>query len=397
MRGLPAHLLELVTAALMVPVAWGVRLLKGSPDRITVVGWWGSETVGDVAILGQLLQECAEAAPEAEVVLVSFRPDITRVTLDELGRNDIRLVAVGGASGRAVVLCRCLVYGGGPLMESNRMPLWVLRSLLARLGGARILLYSCGIGPLRSARAEWAVGMLLRLSNHVVLRDRTSFAWGEKVLGRDRIALSVDPAFHYASSRRRVGSPRNEDRLALALRFPPSSYLDGVATNQNERLLDAVAGALNELMARRPLNVVGCVMHTGYEETDDHRVYEQLALRLDQADRLHVAPGRHTVDHVLSEIEGSSALVTLRFHGMILALATGTPFVAVDCVQPSGKISAAAALAGRMGSVIPWDEMSAGELALRIGRAMAEPEQPACDFSEDRRARIRLLSEAMHR
>ncbi len=393
-----APLLELLTAWAMIPVAWAARLLFGSPERLTIVGWWGSETVGDVAILGQLLRECEQVAPSAEIVLVSFRPEITRVTLDELGRPDVRLLPVGPASGRAAVLSRLLIYGGGPLMESPRMLVWAVRTLLARAAGTRVLLYACGIGPIRSGRVELAVKTILRLSDHLILRDRSSLEWAYEVLGPGKGVVSVDPALHYASGTRRKGHPRREDQLALALRFPPSSYLDGADTNESaDRLLDVVAEAVNEVMKERALVLVGCVMHTGFEESDDHRVYERLAPRLDRPDRLRVPPGRHTVDQVRREIEVSRALLTLRFHGMILALATETPFVAIDCVRPSGKITATAATFDRTDSVLPWDDMEGRVLAERLRRAMAEPPRAVPDLAEAREIRLRLLRAAMRR
>src|SRR5687768_14325055 len=84
-----AHLLELAVAALAVPVARLQRLLGMTPTRITIVGWWGSETVGDEAILGQLLHECSEVRAGAPLSLVSFNVLVSRRTLLGLGRTDV--------------------------------------------------------------------------------------------------------------------------------------------------------------------------------------------------------------------------------------------------------------------------------------------------------------------
>lgn len=390
-----AHVAELVVAALLLPVARLARLLGWRPRRIVIVGWWGSETVGDVAILGQLLTECAEVAPGARVTLVSFDRAVSRASLVELGRDDVELIGVGASSGWAAVACRALVYGGGPLMESPSTVPWAIRARLARWGGARVMIYACGIGPVRSPRVARAVRSLLRSATQVVLRDRVSYDW-DTGLSRERQALvSFDPAFDYVRSVRSSAPIRRPGHLALALRLPTTGYLDGLDQRRaGDEFLDTVARAINELARERALVLVGCTMHTGFAESDDHAVYEQLRVRLDAPASLQVPEGRQTVAEVVRAMETSQAAFTVRFHGMILALASDTPVVAVDYARPSGKASAAAELAGRQDAVVRWDALDAEDLARRLRRALDSPALPAPDFRRARQARAGLLADA---
>ncbi|MHB1297043.1 MAG: polysaccharide pyruvyl transferase family protein [Gemmatimonadaceae bacterium] len=394
---LASRLIELLAAVLLLPVARLRRLLGPRPGRVVIVGWWGSETVGDVAILGQLLAECAEVAPELRLTLVSFDLSVSRASLADLGRPDVDLIGIGAASGWAMVSGRCLVFGGGPLMESPNMVLWALRAKLVRWAGGRVMIYSCGIGPLRSRRASRAVAALVRTASHVVLRDQASFDWDAALSRQTNAVVSFDPAFDFARGLRAPRPARRRDRLALALRVPPARYLGDLdARREAERFLEVLARALNELMRDRPLELVGCVMHTGFADSDDHAVYERLRALLERPSLLSVVPGRHSLNDVVRALEGSQAALTVRFHGMILALATDTPFVAVDYARPSGKVSAAASLAGRAGAVVRWDELDAGELARRMRLAL-DPAQrfPAVDLGPARAARVRVLREAV--
>lgn len=392
-----AHLAELLAAALLFPVARLCRWLGWKPGRIVIVGWWGSETAGDVAILGQLLVECAKVAPGAGITLVSFDRDVSRASLAELGREDVVLLAVGASSGWAAVACRALVYGGGPLMESPSTLPWAIRARLARWAGARVMIYACGIGPVRTARATHAVRALIRSATHVVLRDQRSYEW-DAALSREKHALvSFDPAFDLVRSLRSPRAVRRPERLALALRLPTAGYLDGLDQRRaGDAFLDLVAISLNALARERTLELVGCTMHTGFADSDDEAVYEQLRARLDAPARLVVAPGRQTVAEIVRAMESSQAAFTVRFHGMILALGTDTPFVAVDYARPSGKVSAAAALAGRSASVVAWDDLDAADLTRRLGHALrgAVPQLPA-NFDDARRTRVKLLGEAL--
>jgi polysaccharide pyruvyl transferase WcaK-like protein len=392
-----AHLFELLAAAAFFPVARLGRLVGWHSRRILIVGWWGSETVGDVAILGRLFAECDELAPDAKLTLASFDCEVSRRSLAELGRPDVELLPVGAASGWAAVACRALVYGGGPLMESPSMLPWAVRARLARWAGARVMLYACGIGPVRSARTAGAVRTLVRAATHVVFRDRSSYDWDRDLSIERRAVVSFDPAFDYATRMRSPNAERRRDRLALALRLPTTGYLGRLdAGRAGEAFLDVVAEALNTLAKERALELVGCTMHTGFAESDDHGVYERLRERLTAPGLLTVARSRHSVADVVRVLETSQAALTVRFHGMIFALATGTPFVAIDYARPSGKVSAAAAMVGRSASVVGWDELTADDLARRL-REMLECTRPPppVNIDDARQARMAVLREAI--
>jgi polysaccharide pyruvyl transferase WcaK-like protein len=392
-----AHLVELLAAALLFPVARLRRLLGWRPRRIVIVGWWGSETVGDVAILGQLFVECGEVAPDAKLALVSFDRDVSRASLAELGREDVELLPVGAASGWAAVSCRALVYGGGPLMDSPSMVPWALRARLARWAGSRVMIYACGIGPVWSARTARAVRVLVRSATHVVLRDRRSYDWDADLSRASHAVVSFDPAFDFARRVRSPSADRRRDRLALALRLPSTGYLGGLdLCRAGEAFLDVVAEALNTLGKERTLELVGCTMHAGFADSDDHAVYVRLRARLAVPDRLIVAPGRQSVADVVRALETSHAALTVRFHGMILALGTDTPFVAIDYARPSGKVSAAAAMAGRSASVVRWDEVGADDLTRRLSEMLdsTDAARPV-DVDQARRARVAILRDAV--
>lgn len=390
-----AHLLELATAVLLAPAVRMLRLLGWRPDRVVIVGWWGSETVGDVAILGQLLIECDEVAPGARVTLVSFDHAVSRETLRDLQRTDVDIVRVGPASAWAAVSARALVHGGGPLMESASMRPWALRAWLARAAGAPVVIYACGIGPVRSHARQRAIASLLRASTHVALRDQASMEWDAALTREKAAVLSFDPAFDFARGMRVPHRVRHADQLALALREPPAAYLADLDPHEStERFLDTVAGALNALGRERPLTLVGLVMHTGFADSDDHAIYARLRTRLHHPERLQVASGRHRVTQVVTALETSSAALTVRFHALIFALATQTPVVAIDYARPQGKASAAAALVGRSADVVTWDALDSEALAARLRAAMGST-RDAVDLQAARDARLKMLRDAL--
>jgi polysaccharide pyruvyl transferase WcaK-like protein len=389
-----AYVAELALAALLVPATKLLKLVGWQPRHVTIVGWWGSETVGDVAILGQLLAELRETAPTVPVRVISFDAQITRTSLRELQRSDIPVYALGPSSAWGLVSSRCVVVGGGPLMESPSMRPWAWRHRVARAAGANVLLYANGIGPVRSPAGVDAIASIVRGASHVVLRDVGSVQWCAQHAQRSDVTLSFDPAFDFVHAHRTAGVLRRP-QLALALRTPPAAYLGASDTAAaTERFLDRLAASLNALVKTHDVQFAGIVMHEGFTDSDDAALYERLRAKLTEPARLHVAPAQKVSD-VIRTLQESHGALTVRFHAMIFALATDTPFVAVDSARPDGKVSAAADDIGRAAHVVTWDALNSDDLSKRLGELLSTTAAAPIDVRARSAARRAVLRAAL--
>ena len=400
---LAAYLAEAAIGVLALPAAWLLRLRPGGRGKrrpkVVVQGWYGSETAGDVAILGQVLREWEAALAGARLMVASFEPRITRRTLAELGRQDLPVLETGAASAWHQATAACTVFGGGPLMESRSMPFWALRALLARLAGGKVVVHGCGIGPLRSRRGRAWVGWILRLSNRVLLRDRRSAELYPRLLERRPASVSFDPAYDYVRARRPAApaAAAAEPVLALFLRLPPPVFLHS-HDRARAGFLPLVAAALDRLAEERGARFVGLVMHGDFPESDDAGVYRALAGLLEQPRRLIVPEGYQSFARILSVLAAASAALTVRFHGMIFSLALDKPFLAIDYTVPRGKTRAAAEVVGAAERVIAWQDLGPQTLAHRLDALLDEAAAggdgaaPAGDgFARERIAVLRQL------
>lgn len=390
------HAVELVVAAVCSLPATLLARLGPRPSAVTIIGWWGSETVGDVAILGQLLEECTQVAPGRALRIVSFAPAITRASLSELRRADVAVLPVGPRSALALLRSHAVIVGGGPLMDSPSMRVWWWRLRLARMTGARVLLYANGIGPVRLPTTSRAIHGILDAATHIALRDRASLEWAAPTLRNRGAVLCVDPAWSYARSRRTRSASRRPDVLALALRLPGTAYRAPDADEDGgARFVTTIAAVLNRLAKERGMRFVGCVMHEGFADSDDRELYGRLRQRLDDPARLEVAPNRHTVDHVVRTMESATAALTVRFHGFVIAAATDTPVVAVDYASPQGKVTAAAGLLARPEAVIRWEDLSEQRLFAAVLGALDAAERLPEAHAAGEAERAALLAAAL--
>jgi polysaccharide pyruvyl transferase WcaK-like protein len=390
-----AYLTEFLYSLLLAPLGHIARILGFAPRRVTIIGWWGSETVGDIAILGQLLAELEPLCATKDLRIVSFDAALTRRSLLQLGKPDVSVVPLGVQSAVELITSRTVIVGGGPLMESPAMRFWAWNARVARFTGAQLMLYANGIGPLRSKSVADAVRVVVRKANYSVLRDTLALAWAKDDARRMDAQLSFDPAYDYLRSKSTAGTAR-KPQLALALRTPPASYLgSGDVASATEGFVRTLAAALDAIAEAGDVSFVGIVMHTGHADSDDHAVYRQLRSAMRHPERLQVAPGEHSISQVIATLQESRAALTVRFHAMIFALATRTPFVAVDYARPDGKVSAAASDIGRSDDVILWDALTVDALTTKLLSALDAGDTTAPDLRAKTDTRLAVLRAAV--
>ena len=132
---------------------------------VVVCGWYGTETLGDKAILGQIVLDLRRAFPDRPVHVASLYPHLTRVTKQQMPElADVDIVCIDDAIARARS-CYAMVFGGGPLMGLDE--LLHMRALFegASSAGRPCIVAGCGVGPFVSRRYEPIIRDILRLAN----------------------------------------------------------------------------------------------------------------------------------------------------------------------------------------------------------------------------------------
>lgn len=367
-----AFAIELALSTVVATFVRRSRRGRREVERVLITGWYGSETVGDVAILGQIIREIRATVPNATIRVATFDVLRTVDSLAQLGETHVEAVKVGVASGWAQGRCDLLIFGGGPLMESPSMRLWLTRARICRWSRARVVVHSCGIGPIRTDRTAHAVRLLVAAADLVMVRDDDSAQFIENDR-HDDVApvVTFDPAYDYVTDRPDPDVAINPMSIVLALRYPSPQYVgsDRSTAAWRTEFARTIASTLDRL-ASDGYVFTGAVM---YEDTNesDRLVYADVRAQMDRPEALAVPTGPHTVDTVATMIDGAAAVLAVRFHGFIFALARDKPVVAIDYSVPSGKTTAAAERYGALESVIDLDDATPAELTGALRRALA--------------------------
>jgi polysaccharide pyruvyl transferase WcaK-like protein/MoaA/NifB/PqqE/SkfB family radical SAM enzyme len=354
--------------------------------RVLICGWYGTETVGDKAILAGIIAALRRQLSTVEITLVSVFPYVSEMSRRQMGElKGCRIVTPADAL-TAVSQTDLVAFGGGPLMAIDELADMEAIFRAAKQAGVPTLIAGCGVGPLGATWHDAALKRILELASVRIFRDEESRALAGK-LGVDVAADAVaeDPAFTWLESCK-DSIPRVLPRrptLVLGLRdFPYRSYGRHLSTREGEqasrRQEAAVLEALEVLVAQCPeLLIKPLPMCTNHFGGDDRWHYRRmfrgngkLAANLDLS---LLGPELTPIEYCRAYRSATVAL-TMRFHALVFAIGLGVPAVAIDYTLGQGKVQA---LARRFS--VPFQsltELDSGFIVAEVTRHLTATDTP---------------------
>ena len=168
---------------------------RGRRDGVLVCGAYGRGNAGDDAILEAIVAELRALDPDLPIWVLSRHPDSTRLTY--------RVNSIYTFNFPRFLLrmrrTRLYINGGGSLMQdvTSHRSLWFYLFTISagKILGNQVLMYGCGIGPIRSpSNRRRAARVLQKRVDAITLRDTHSREELERMgVDRPEISLSADP------------------------------------------------------------------------------------------------------------------------------------------------------------------------------------------------------------
>ncbi len=319
--------------------------------RIALAGWFGSDNLGDELILKSLIRTLR--ARGAEPVVISVDSARTRrdhavdaVTHRNPGQSPTLRRALGGIDGMAVA-------GGIFQSETSpwNIPFHTSRHRAGARAGCTIAAVGIGVGHVHGWLGRGLSRGSLRRFDRIVVRDADSaqrlrqWGLGSAVVGADP-ALALEP------------NPVDpDDTMCIILRTPNRRGARTAAgkakkTTGRAPTLDRIARTIDEAAAATGLTP----RFVAFQASRDGPLHDQVAGRLTATAEV-VTP---TLDTVFAEVARSRLVVTMRYHGAIVALVHDRPAVMLDA---SPKMASLAAEGGGWAPRLGLGKFEAGRLA----------------------------------
>lgn len=308
--------------------------------KIVIIGWYGTETIGDRAILAGLLHLFAETYSSLEVSIGSLYPFLTQRSLHEdfdfystisLGRlNKISIFDSGNPSdlNREVDVSDLVAIGGGPLYD-NLTEMYMLEYAMARAykKNKKTAILGCGLGPLKIKKYLKIFLNIYKYSTIRIFRDDNikDFTLDSSYL------LSCDPAVFAAVffDENRVSSLENINTIAINIR----EIISGVNGLSVDYWKKEFSRFIRCLLNNTSKDLMMIPMHTFYVGGDDRNTMNEIAMEL-HSERIHVQNIPLSLAQIMELYASAHSCIGMRFHSVLLqTLLNGNNYV-LDYTDP---------------------------------------------------------------
>jgi MoaA/NifB/PqqE/SkfB family radical SAM enzyme/polysaccharide pyruvyl transferase WcaK-like protein len=369
-----------------------VELNQLSAQNVLIVGWYGTETAGDKAILWTILKNLrSRPHPPQKIYLSSLYPFVSLRTVKEMELGDISIVET--YSNDFENICNTVdevVVGGGPLMDIEPLSHILYAFIQAAKSQAISRIEGCGIGPLSSPLYTRVVEEIFKLADYISLRDRASTHRCLHEFEIRNVKTQCDPAVDYVESVKNksellkdsilpLGNTRN---ISCFLREWGRDYAGELEESEYKTVKNRFEAQLAQLIiwvaCGKEADVHLLPMHSFLIGGDD-RVFNRYLtqqvspLLAQKASNLAVRFAREPLSplEILQSMYRAKFNICMRFHSVLFAETLGVPYLAIDYTR-GGKIQAFLEDRGQLGKLISLQEIVEGEWQTRVSDLLGE-------------------------
>lgn len=318
--------------------------------KITIIGWYGTETIGDRAILAGLIRVFKDTFMDFEIQLGSIFPILSERTLVEdysffkqcSGKQDLQISIFNSLSTKELKKCirksDLLVVGGGPLMDITFMYMLEYAFKIGNKYRIKTALLGCGWGPLRNKEYINCALRIIKYSQLNIFRDKISLQNSLNYLPSESahsIYSLIDPAFFAALFFKENKSISPEAKhIAINIR---DMKLDQYGVSEN-RLEEQFCSFIERIAANTTQDIHLIPMHTFDIGGDDRLILGRLAKQI-KTSNIYVQHNPLTLEETMQCYYDASFCVGMRFHSIVLqTILNGNNYI-LDYTDPEhGKI-----------------------------------------------------------
>jgi len=323
--------------------------------KIMIVGWYGTETIGDRAILAGIFRFLKISFGNFEVNLGSLYPFFTRRTIDEdysfwektcACPLSVRIFDSKKSEDlhKAIMDSDMVIMGGGPLMHIRAMFMVEYAFKTAKKYGKKTVLAGCGVGPIFYEKFKKSLINISKSSDLILLRDSLSKRYLDNIFHEygtileKPIYLGLDPAVQCALNFNQLYREyTNSNIISINLRSFPEEYRkDKKEININKKLCEFI-DSLSLLFSKNDILLVP--MHYFHIGKDDREFLNQIKFSLNRSN-IRVQNSHLSMLETMHVYSQAQYNIGMRFHSVLLqTIVNGKNFV-LDYTEPGkGKIA----------------------------------------------------------
>ena len=295
--------------------------------KVVISGYYGFDNCGDEAVLLAMIHCLKNLKPDINIVVLSGNPKKTQelYAVNAVNRWNPVMVAF------EILSCRLVLSGGGSLLQdvtssvSLRYYLAIIK--LAAMLKKRVMIYSQGIGPLNAAKNRARVSKALNRCYAITVRDKLSAELLKEIGVKRDIQVTCDPVMALD-----IG-----DFVSLSLIDGLlGSIIPGYAAEDRKPIFMAAVRLWNnnshiapiaeflDTLAKSDWNVLLVPAHHPHDMEAIERISGLMA------SQPYILDKCLTAREFLALTAQSDMVFSMRLHGLICAMAAGTPMLGLS-------------------------------------------------------------------
>lgn len=317
--------------------------------NVSIIGWYGTETIGDRAILAGLIHIFSQSIGELNVRIGCLDTLLTERTIDEdldfykrcsnqkLGNVSLFDSRIRKDLNDAINWGDLLIIGGGPLMEIDAMYMLQYAFERARKLHKKSIVAGCGMGPFKTGKLKKVAIEIIDNSSLAIFRDNKSLDIYKSCSNNNQnVFASIDPAAITMRCYKDIHDNIEDkgDYIAINFREPPiSDYagLDRVNDDFFIKLLIDVREKYN-----LPFRLVP--MHTFWVGDDDRFILNRISRKLKMTD-ISVDNKPLSLEETMCVYANAALCIGMRFHAVLFQILLNGKNYILDYTDPEkGKI-----------------------------------------------------------
>lgn len=321
------------------------RILKkfSYPPNILVYGGYGFKNIGDEAILAGLLQVIRRCFKKTKITVVSGDPEETtkmhNVTscyplsmrmIKEIKNADIVILGGGG------IVSRVVAYGSKSKIFFPEGKLIHIVGIFSKLMHKKVLYYGIGATSFSDPLTKMFVILSMRFADVIVTRDELSKKRIKDMFAiKKGIKVEPDLAFDMSITKKE----RISDILGME-KIDQGKFLIGITwrfietQHINKAGLETIAHIIDKIGVKYGAKVefffIPMSQRWGRIIENDVMVYKEIKKRLKNKYELKVTTKNYRPEDIKGIISVCDFLIGMRFHSIIFAYLTNTPFIGIE-------------------------------------------------------------------
>jgi len=301
--------------------------MAGKKKRVVLSGYYGFDNCGDEAVLLAIIKSLRSLVPDLEITVLSGNPEKTAAAYGVKAVPRFKIPSVI----RSLFGADLLISGGGSLLQdvtSAKSPLYYLGIItLGQLFARKNMVYAQGIGPLNIKENQQRTIKVFKKCDVITVRDQGSLqdllemgldvpieVVADPVMGLQAEDIPDDPGCRILKELALADDQGKMEKplLVVALR-----------TWQENQYYGKVAAVLDRLV-ENGWNVLLIPMHF----PQDTQAVQEVTKNMTQ--RFYCLGENLNPQELMSVIKKADLVLSMRLHGLIMAMALEVPMVALS-------------------------------------------------------------------